>query len=349
MASIPQTARPQRQVAAPDLGGNWIAWSAGGLRLFALAIAAGVMAFLQIPSVSKGQEPPAASAEPLSAVQILERASQARLRLTRGEFTAIGEWTNEPRQVQPPQENLRGSTELYCAFDTTADRMRFDRHDDELLREKGQVTVLDGVWRRYINAPELSVWWRGNQRFAVVAPQNATPPQGITPFDVRLLGMMSNVSLNRASRDFGQVFQYYAERTGVTIDHEREEIVCLCWVEPAPPVQSRTRIWFDAEADYSPIRYELSYSRSIETPFEWGEPHHSVGVTWKRTNAVVVPVSYRAMDRSPKWIQRTLMLLEWTAVNAPLDDKIFTLDGFDLPPGIAILDKRGGKIVVVER
>jgi len=279
---------------------------------------------------------------------VLSGLKDARDRLQSGMFVAHGHLDLTHRKLDP----LEGPIEVFSAFDFRTQMFRFDRLEPIWLvpspkeRRAGDATSMKVVQLggKFVERPDRTIQWMGAEPWVWIRPANASPHGAIRPFDIRLIGLLNWGTVDRsvtwqrmleilhrpvqdAVKETDSLYRlvFVYEKSGVRIDH-----------------------LFDANLGFSPVRTE-ERQRARDATGPWPEPRELQEVSWIKKNNVWVPTSWYQEILSPLDPRRRELTFQWQAVNEPIEEQVFSWEGFRVPNGTEILEKRLGKVITVAR
>ena len=240
---------------------------------------------------------------------------------------------------------LEGPARLFCAFDIDANLFRFDRSepvrplptDVTNTPPSGAKSVTGGG--KYAQTPKrVVIWNEANPKQVRMAPVGLPAGQtapAIFPFDPRILGLANWVIVKHGESadtlvpSFGKRFS----KTKHAVTEPRPGVIRVRWTERDGGLE----IDFDRDVGYMPIRYADFTMPERGKP---AEPYDSAVTTWQSKGGAYVPVTARFQDapNDDPELSRYDFKLTWQTVNGPVDEKLATARGMDLPAGVQIVD-----------
>lgn len=319
------------------------------------------------PASSAGERGEEADAPKLCFERLVEGMTRERQKLRSGCFRATGTKTIDAapntgvseeriREVAQAQIALQAEVQIFAAFDTARDRLRFDWIQP--LRLSVSITgppTMDMLTTRYARRPEYSALYqclssvRTRETIELHLPEVKTGTQHQTAhhFDVRSLGLTHPGSLARGE-PLGSVCKRYLDPPPQVCEDEGAGVFRVQWVyggQDDPPLWIRRSIWIDTSQGYCPTRLTLEYGTS---PTEWTKPYGSVEVAWTEVSGVWVPKTLKTLDTNWPRIVRNELLLHWEAINEPLPEERFHYQDFDVGEKAIISDLRPFERSVIE-
>jgi hypothetical protein len=276
---------------------------------------------------------------------ILAKMRESRDLLKSGSYRASGRVTTNRRSMG---EQLPGSVTIFSAFDCDRAQLRFDRTQPVTRGFAGdRFTYQETI--KYIRTSEFAVTWLSpwehkNTRMETavgVYPPTIKPPLGLSPIDVRSLGLCLWDDF-KAGMSFEACCDIWENNTLINVVPEANGIYRLRLERAGRRSASVPQtLWVDENQGFSPVR--LSYVVPASEP---GEPEHVLSechVRWKKEAGAWVPASLRFERRLRGHINDFYSLtFDWISVNKPPEPKLFTPDGLDVPAGTRVVDDRGG-------
>lgn len=246
-----------------------------------------------------------------------------------------------------------GDIEIYSAFDYDRNLFRFERNEPSLFEDAPDQPIRHvALQTKYIRTPELSLHretgWieRGPSTLAIKAA-DAKPSDYVFPIDVRNLGAASWYHI-RNRTPFDEVSTALRRRRVTEIVEERDGLFRVTQVYNDSGIP-KCVYWFDTRQGFSPIRFEF---REVDGQGAWLEkPSTLMQVDWTQINDVWVPKTFSIVDQQggARRLEGYNLRFEWESVNGPVSEDLFTRESLELPRGTAIIDRRLGKPVVIER
>jgi len=158
----------------------------------------------------------------------------------------------------------------------------------------------------------------------------------LRPFDIRCFGLISNVDFSIGTT-FPSLWKILLSQNVISSLEEENGLICLVWQFGKRERIKRT-VWFDPNRGYSPVRMELRNGDLTSDPVAISE------VTWTEISGAWVPQTMTVKSLTP-YPEEVSWNVEWESVNASIDGKIFTPEGFDLIGGAELLSDELGTIV----
>ncbi len=316
------------------------------------------------PAGERGEE---ADAPKQCFERLVEGMTRERHKLRSGCFRATGTKTIDAapntgvseervRKVAQAQIALQAEVQIFAAFDTARDRLRFDWIQP--LRLSVSVTgpaTIDMLTTRYARRPEYSAHYqnsssvRTRETIELHLPEVKTGTQHQTArhFDVRSLGLTHPGSLARGE-PLERVCKRYLDPPPQVCEDEGTGVFRAEWVyggQDDRPLWIRRSIWIDTSQGHCPTRLTLEYGTSTT---EWTEPYGSVEVAWTEVSKVWVPKALKTVDTNWPRIVRNELLLHWEAINEPLPEGRFHYQDFDVGEKAIVSDLRPFERSVIE-
>lgn len=260
------------------------------------------------------------------------------------------------REVAQAQIALQAEVQIFAAFDTARDRLRFDWIQPLWLSVPvtGPATI-DMLTTRYARRPEYSAHYqysssvRMRETIELHLPEVKTGTQHQTAhhFDVRSLGLTHPGSLDHGE-PLERVCKRYLDPPPQVCEEEGAGVFRVQWVyggREDPPLWIRRSIWIETSQGYCPTRLTLEYGTS---PTEWTEPYGSVEVAWTEVSGVWVPKTLKTLDTNWPRIVRNELTFHWEAINEPLPEERFHYQDFDVGEKATVSDLRSFERSVIE-
>lgn len=238
------------------------------------------------------------------------------------------------------------NTEIFCAFDVSSRRWRFDR--DELptgnLNTTGKADHL-----KYVRTQTAVVTWHERQGMLLTLPPDApTPNAELKLFDPRLLGIINVAELELGADYDLLINQLYLDPEMVNLTEFRSETPTLhraTWV--IGKFQNMVRVWIDANLGFAPVRREdFERDLSVGAP-KWSDSPNSVSeLTWEKKSDAWVARTFSIWRTSSSRKASYALTFDWQSVNEPVDDLLFSADGLVVPKGTMLVDMSTGTSVV---
>jgi hypothetical protein len=235
-----------------------------------------------------------------AAHKLLANMKASRDLLKSGSYRASGAVlrNSNVRGVEP----LLGRVEIFSAFDFEKGLLRFDQ-TQPVRRQIAGEEIPDQDKVEYIRTQELAITWIKPWRHKNLAintavgihPPTLKPPLGISPFDVRSLGLTLWDDF-KASTAFSASYETWDRSRRIEVFPEANGVNRLRLVQGH---RSGTYVpqdlWIDELQGFSPVR--LSYSIP---PAERGQPEEYINacrMRWKQEAGVWVPAFIRIERR----------------------------------------------------
>lgn len=248
-----------------------------------------------------------------------------RLVLDSGVFRAYG-----VRQTKTWSRKI----ELFCAFDFTAHKLRFDRREGK----KGG----DGFTEyKYIQTEKNKIICQENGAGIAVLPIDSPVRSKSVPFDVRTLGIANYGDLLNFA-GFDDLHAAMAKNAPLKVTTTEEG---LTRIESESPGQVISDLWLNEKAGFTIIRKE-NWTTDAETGQR--DKEGTSDVTWLQKSGVWVPKSFRLWHS----LVTDELSFEWESVNEPVPEILFTPKGFDVKSkGITtpVVDFSLEKPIVIEQ
>jgi hypothetical protein len=206
------------------------------------------------------------------------------------------------------------------------------RHDESyVIRSVGGEDSSQDV--RFVFTPEKSLHASLGEFPSVTVRAPDAPVFGYaTPFDVRALGLVSEIELregfrsgNRYARTFESVFStfrdmYHAEE--VAVQEDGSERIRFRLKRDNRIVKW---LWIDPLQGYSAVRHEMNFGHY--------KPHRvEVETQWSQFDGVWIPVKCEMVGHTRD--TRMTIALEWKQINQPVDPQVFAMEALaSMAPG----------------
>lgn len=221
-----------------------------------------------------------------------------------------------------------------CAFDFAERRLRFDRYRGDHVNKFAETregclvySSSGGVISKRLEARKCE---RSN----------------VLPFDIRTIGLATLGEI-RASFSLERVLEILDDAE-VTEPVEVSDTVCkLSWVY-TKSLKIRRSLWIDSSRGFAPIRMEvfvLGKEARPEAPEDWGRPVEGCETVWRENSGSWVPVQCKF---EASGTERASFIFSWESINASVKPDLFEPEGFDLPKGTYVENKRlpdGRKVI----
>ncbi|MGH7135831.1 MAG: hypothetical protein ACREHD_08835, partial [Pirellulales bacterium] len=273
----------------------------------------------------------------------------ARERLRNGVVRALGEWVEQADASTRP-------IGFYAAFDTDEDRVRFDYTRRAHFRGHEGDEAQGKPWSSdithyYIRRPDASVTFqrihdRDGPGEISIWPADREPPSGVTTYDVRAIGLLTQSAIKRRYTLSDVVEKLYSEHPPADAVDEGGGLWRLSRDVTFPKGTYRYTLWVDRERGYSPTRLEESARPALADPerpnkMPWTLQFVS-SASWKDVNGVWVPVNWRIEERLGKRLLRSYTYeLEWLSVNEPPSAELFTIESLNAADGTLVTNAIG--------
>jgi len=279
---------------------------------------------------------------------LLERMQTSRVKLKSGVFEAhrvVNSKTSEKDQQQEAKPIAR--TKIFCAFDFENDLLRFDKDerwfDTESSAEKVKMEQVSRYFTTRTEARRYSSQRHEGQEAALNQLQEVPPcyqlqrRRGAFPifFDVRLVGICTKAELvTVAGSEFEGVVKFYTEKCSATGKPLDDNQYLLILSQDVGESQVRREFVLDASRDFVPVQYDQRY-RNPDSD-EWKSLFPPITAEWKKSEQsdVYVPVKLKFPDKKAD----DELTFEWKSVNQPPDQKLFTEESLNVPPGTHVVD-----------
>lgn len=263
--------------------------------------------------------------------ELWKHLEDSRQQLETGVFRASG------REVEM---SLRGQVEndveIFCAFDTPENRLRFDRTSTSA----GNNAATTATVRWYRTRSESAFKTDGRAEVSI-RPPDERAPRDVKPFDIRALGLAYQDGLQKFVPFEDAYRAYSAALASPTITTEADDIFVLHWVLEGNYMQ-RT-VWVNAREGFTPFRLELAYTKG--RPLDTVAVSYRADIAYTEFEGVWVPTSLSAVDHPDNASQLPWSLdlaFEWEAVNREIPNALFTEQGLGARAGDRIIDFRLG-------
>lgn len=247
-----------------------------------------------------------------------------------------------------PDEQYLETHQMLFAFEHQNGRVRFDNvltvtQKDEVLSTKhiqyargGEEVLLHD---RLLHRPNFIT---RHPRDWKVRVQHAWPPE------LRLIGLAGGGSY-RSRRSFDVFRNLYEDLTArflVECVRENDAVIRLVWESPGGTqmrIQLRRTLRLDASLGYRPVSMKLERRDSDEAPWTVAE---TIATRWEQKSECYVPMHCSMTGTYGDTTQHWELEFDWTAVNTAIEPKLLEIDGFDLPPGTKVFNRKGGQPVL---
>ena len=283
----------------------------------------------------------------------IARFGEQRERLQMGTFTASGQIVDDSLPKSATGK-IVGPVQIFSAFDNARNLYRFDieRPARRVKAEGGDTTTLNPnemEWtieqaaEKIVRTADQVINWTSNDR-SVITARNPKPGAQKEPgFDVRIVG----ASVLSSLKTFLPYATFIQDMQRLPIDDvfkEENGSIKIVW-RAGKDGLTRKAIWFDPQRGYSPIRLEMDTKIPGDIPFEaWVRSE----TDWRRINEVWVPVTSFVEQKNGPALESWTLEFDWSSVNEPVDDAVFSADGLELPRFATLVDERLGRPIVVK-
>jgi len=252
-----------------------------------------------------------------------------------GEFSASG----TAKRVLPEGESWTGAVRISCAFDNPSDRIRFDRHEDFVESNNKRLPFSEGG--QFIRTPDRHTRLKAGDGDVVITAPKKFQPEWVKAIDIRTLGLAYYGDLER-STPFDAVMTSYASPAH-SASREADGSYRIVWI--LPDMLLRRTIWVDPERGFWPTRLLLESGVKSNGEIAWTKETETHSLTLVNYLDVWLPrqLSIQAADRSLD------LELDWTSLNTPIDDKVFTVDGFNLEGAKRVMNLSLGSPIIERR
>jgi hypothetical protein len=172
-----------------------------------------------------------------------------------------------------------------------------------------------------------------------IHPPTLKPPLGISPFDVRSLGLTLGDDF-KASIPFSTCYEIWDKSGGVEAFPEPNGIFRIRLEHTGRrSTDVPQTLWVDESQGFSPVR--LSYSLPPTEPGQAEQFMSDCRMRWKEESGVWIPASFRIERRARgRLIEFYTLSFEWISVNKPIPPDLFTAEGLGVPGGTPVIDYR---------
>ena len=288
-----------------------------------------------------------------------------REKLETGIFRAYGRFVYvEPKRRQ--DEQIDGEVQIFCAFDFPKDLIRIDStHPVSIVRKQGQpiakaknkgkeakeekngkegpndIEKTNSQTSKFIHTPAKSFRHSSGTALNVTIIGSDEPaPPGTNAFDVRIVGLAVLQSY-QTLKSFPELYKIYDELGGIAVvevENETKGIYRMSFEKG----DIKKVVWIDEKRGFSPIRLEMGPPNQ--------EPNVTSEGTWIEMEGVWVPKTFRIQQKYPGRLTSYALSFEWEAINKPIPDKWFTVEGLEADQARLLWDYRiKGKPIVVGR
>lgn len=255
---------------------------------------------------------------------VIQGIRAGREKLYRGQFRAHGHFRDRDRQLS------NTSSDVFSAFDYRSGNFRFDRRSGT------------GHGGQFARTPEAVSVFATYGDTAAILPPGERAPSWCKPFDARAVGLAYRHDFEHAA-SMEEILGHFTRHPG-KLASESNGVVELVWEVPLLPQGKHKRVLVcDSRKDYIPV--QLTTWNSGDKDGKIGSSDWNVQVVPIEINGVWVPaeVTIKEKDRSEYY------KLNWESVNQPLDDSVFSIDGFNLSGARIVTDSRLGPTIVVKK
>lgn len=276
----------------------------------------------------------------------------SRKRLSSGVFRGIEKEYSE--QFLDDSHNQQKAQHVFCAFDFQKNWMRFDRDTGKTMAGKRGAAKEDiniPLRGKYVRRPEHTLRWSTSGIHDVVRGKaTAPPPDIVSPFDVRCVGILFNSvmeGLEIRGLGFDKICDHIISNVHIVeVSHEANGICRVVWSLQPPRNDKYDMLittWFNQA--YLPIRQEGRFAATQKLISK-------MEVTWQQMADVWVPRTYKGEDFSMSpgdsgLRRKRELVFEWESVNESLPEKYFTVAGLDLPGDTLVSSDELGKFVTL--
>ncbi|HUY93553.1 MAG TPA: hypothetical protein VMV10_32800 [Pirellulales bacterium] len=323
-----------------------------------------VSLLLASPSAARAAEDSADASVEDRGRYLLEGMAAERRKLHRGVYRCDGrkQWTTRL------EVTFDRWFRIYSAFDDEADMLRFDRTQeypilsnsvmtkDEYLAElrkpkesrKPSIPCIND--QRYFRTKDKTALWQWLKGSAYEAlpvvikgPDNAFIPGSLDIFDVRGIGLYTWWYLSEHRPTLEEVFDPIKNGTvekATAGGSGLQRVVVI-----SAKGNRRTSIWIDEENGFTVPKLEDQY---MDKQGEWLPASYVTETAWEKRSGVWVPTKSSAVmllraERGFAYGERQERFdfnFNWLDVGSPLDERIFTAEGLDVPKGTLVVDHR---------
>lgn len=267
-----------------------------------------------------------------------------RDRLQMGVFRAHGQL-----KINTEMNRVEGEVHIFSAFDFPQKLLRFDRAEPvpfkiNPTKNARPLSQWGGKYARNRITVDISL---PEDPFAVSFPLGKKAPPQLAVFDVRVVGLYDWLGVTR-SFDYDDIYKHYSTRVPAEIEIQ-DNIYRLSIHQDAGGIPVRHEIWLDGNKGFSPIHFERRFRDAKSPDGKWSEPDCISESTWNQVDGVWVPSSWKLETLKKGTVQKGYYLtFEWEAINRPIEERLFSKEGFDLPKGTYLVDLRLQKPIVTE-
>lgn len=269
-----------------------------------------------------------------------------------------------------PKNNLSGPVSGTIAFDGS--KVRFDvtrpgwtvdsktiKHtsDDKTMGNAAAKMKKGILTKMFSDDGSKIAIWQSYQPLIAIAQASSFPDRRVTEYiDYRCPTLYDIYSINKGY-SLNQILDNLDPDNAlsvVSVEKKSETIWNLIWTYTDTKDDEATR-WIlsvDVQQGFSPTKFlcESTRIQDVKDDSSW-IPEWENTTTWKEVSDVWVPVHVeRKLFMGPysKTNEVFSADLEWTFVNEPIADDVFTYADFDVPENIAIQDTSSGETVWIK-
>jgi hypothetical protein len=219
--------------------------------------------------------------------------------------------------------NLEGRVDIFCAFDFSSGRFRFDRSEPARLRDRN--TLVDakiegpaGSWRaveqrnQFIQTKKARTFFKAGEKAVSVEPLTSTRTSEASPFDIRCLGMGLFIDLLQFC-PYEELEAAYAKDIPESIVQEDKDLTRVTWRTKSHEIT----MWVSEAKGFSPCRLELREKKKTKGTGKSGWILAETSeVSWQEVSNTWVPKTFRVQVFASSRPRMYELALEWESVNA---------------------------------
>ena len=253
----------------------------------------------------------------------------------------------------PDHEIVELPVRIVSAFDVDRKVFRFDRTESVQYGQKSQEAAPLIVSRRssYCRLADRSLEFEGTpSQFVNIRPLNAPVSSHTSPFDVRLFGLMFYTDIRRQT-DVESVLKAHFGKSADALQSDENGNIVLTW---SYQNHFKRKLWVDTLHGFTPVRHEIVKMVDPTAPQEV-----LISTTsWKLVDDSWVPVEasleqhlnvYKGKETIGVHSEKYVFQILWANINKSISDRVFSIEGLDLPFGTVIVDRRADPAVLVRR
>ncbi len=241
------------------------------------------------------------------------------------------------------QGGIQGQLRIFCAFDFPSGKLRFDREEPKdypvVGTETEEALIQGGQWVR--TRDHVISLMRGRDVVHVLPVHNTNASLWAKPFDVRALGMSFRYELDRGTQ-FEEVWENYKSLPVTDVEEQVDGMWKIAWIG-GDEIKTKVEMTLDTQHGYWPLELSVQSSVPASEGPRWMPANFTSELSIREVSGCWVPSVYSW--RTPEYSQN--LDFEWESLNRPLEEELFTADGFELSSANRIVDKTLGAPIVV--